>query len=267
MTIRIVSLTSIPTRFADIGITIESLLCQNVDSINLYIPKSYRRFPDWDGTLPSVPQGVNIRRCEIDYGPATKILPAAREYRDVDAQILFCDDDCIVPPGWADRLFRIQSRRPSQAVANFGRHSYLTQKPSIFSLQPYVCHLKYDLRYRFLRLTSKILRISSPYHRPIYKPGLASVLFGVGGVVVRPHFFDAEAYDVPDEVFYVDDIWISATLARQGISIYVPAFGALPKAGLNASVSALVSSTFDNSNRLELNKKASLYCVAKHQIW
>lgn len=267
MTLRIVSLTSIPARFADLSITVESLLSQNIDSVNLYIPKSYRRFPDWDGTLPSVPQGVNIRRCEIDYGPATKILPAAREYRDVDAQILFCDDDCIVPPGWADRLFKIQSRRPSQAVAYFGRHSYLTHKPSIFSRQPYVCPLKYDFRYRFLRFTRKIIRSSSPYHRPIYKPGLASVLFGVGGVVVRPHFFDMEAYDVPDKAFYVDDIWISATLARQGIPIYVPAFGALPKACSNASVSALASSTFDDSSRLQLNKKASLYCATKYQIW
>ena len=268
MALRVISLTSIPPRFPFIGATLESLLHQDADLVQLYIPEAYRRFPDWNKNLPSVPSGVNIRRCKIDYGPATKILPACQEYRDVDAQILFCDDDCVVPKGWATRLFNLQASRPDQAVAYFGRHSYLSSKPNIFSTQPFVCPLKYDFRYRSLRLIQKIFFSKlEPYHRPIYKSGFASVLFGVGGVVVRPTFFDKEAYNIPLESFFVDDIWLSAMLARKNISIYVPAFGVLPKASSCLSCEALASLTIESKNRMQLNRDASLYCQNKYGIW
>ena len=79
----IVSLSTIPPRFDKIGETLKSLLNQSVkaDHIYLYIPETYRRFPDWDGQLPHVPDGITIRRTDIDLGPATKVLPAARAHR------------------------------------------------------------------------------------------------------------------------------------------------------------------------------------------
>jgi hypothetical protein len=60
---------------------LECLLRQTaqVDRVILYLPKHYRRFPDYDGHLPDVPDGVEIHQTEVDYGPATKILPAAHE--------------------------------------------------------------------------------------------------------------------------------------------------------------------------------------------
>ena len=75
----IVSLSSIPPRFHKIGATLQALLGQSarIDRICLYIPEVYRRFPDWDGSLPEVPEGIEIHRTEADLGPATKVLAAA----------------------------------------------------------------------------------------------------------------------------------------------------------------------------------------------
>ena len=101
----IVTLSSIPERFAKIGPVLESLAVQkHVDKTLMYIPRQYRRFPDWDGSLPKVPANIEIRRCDHDYGPATKILPAAGDFKDQGVQLLFCDDDHIYPEGWAEKF-------------------------------------------------------------------------------------------------------------------------------------------------------------------
>src|SRR6056297_3971663 len=154
---KIISLTAIPGRFAGLGPTLESLTAQGADQVWLNIPRTYRRFPDWDGSLPSVPAGVSIRLCDIDLGPATKILPAAYALRGQDAQILFCDDDCIVPRGWAKRLFAIQARRRDQAVAVYVRPSYVAKKRRPEDRQAWQLPVTYDLPYRVSRLTHKVL--------------------------------------------------------------------------------------------------------------
>ncbi len=55
----IVSLSTIPPRFGEIRPTLDTLLDQSApaDQVLLYIPHRYRRFPDWDGTLPSGTSG------------------------------------------------------------------------------------------------------------------------------------------------------------------------------------------------------------------
>ena len=76
----VITLSTIPPRFAGIGPALRSLVAQRSrpEAVELYIPRSYRRFPDWGGGLPEVPEGVRIVRVDEDLGPATKILPAAR---------------------------------------------------------------------------------------------------------------------------------------------------------------------------------------------
>ncbi|MEF0941654.1 hypothetical protein [Rhizobium sp. BR 362] len=94
---RIITLSTIPPRFATLAPTLNSLLQQKgqIDEVRLYIPKKYRRFPEYDGFLPSVPAGIKIFRPDDDMGPASKVLFAAKEFRNQSAQILFCDDDKI----------------------------------------------------------------------------------------------------------------------------------------------------------------------------
>lgn len=264
---KIISLTAIPGRFVDIGPTLESLAAQGADQVRLHIPQAYRRFPDWDGTLPSVPAGVTIVRCNTDLGPATKILPAARALRRQDAQILFCDDDCIVPPGWANRLFALQARRPDQAVAVYVRPSYLSQTTPPAGRQAWQVPVTLDLPYRMSRLAHKLLGTPVAYRRPFWRAGYGDVFFGVGGVVVRPDFFDDVAFDIPDIAFLVDDIWLSAMLARQGIRIYCPWRAALPKTQEISTQDSLQDATFDGKGRQGLNSAAARYCHDRFGVW
>ena len=46
----------------------------------------------------------------------------------------------------------------------------------------------------------------------VRKAGFADILQGLGGVVVRPDFFDDEAFDIPDILWAVDDVWLSGML-------------------------------------------------------
>jgi hypothetical protein len=264
---RIISLTAIPSRFDELGPGLESLVAQGCDQVQLHIPHAYRRFPDWDGRLPSVPAGVSIIRCENDLGPATKILPAARALRGAQSQILFCDDDCIVPHGWAKRLFAIQSQRSDQAVAVYVRPSYLSDTPLPEGRQAWEVPISLDLPYRASRLAHKLLGTSVANRRPFWISGYGDVFFGVGGVVVRPEFFDDVAFDIPDIAWPVDDIWLSAMLARKGIRIYCPWRAALPKTQDASEQDSLVRAIFQGKNRQKLNRAAALHCRDCFGIW
>jgi hypothetical protein len=267
---RIISLTSIPPRFPFLRPTLESLVAQRVDEIRLYIPFSYRRFPDWDGLLPEVPKGVTLQRAEADYGPATKILPACRDLRGQEVQILFCDDDGTFVPGWASTLFALQKDRPSDAVAGYVRpaQGYVTNPVSLLK-HPRVREIpiRRDIPYRFGRLVHKIFGIPAPLRRPIGRAGYGEVLFGVGGAVVRPHFFDDAAYDIPEEAWAVDDVWLSAQLARRGIAIYCPRRHPMPTAADSATHDALVDMKLEAGRRQDLNRLAACYCQENLGVW
>lgn len=267
---RIISLTSIPPRFPYLKETLESLVAQNAaDEIRLYLAKKYRRFPDYDGELPDVPNGVMICQIDEDLGPATKILPACKDFRGQDVQILFCDDDGIFPAGWAKRLFDFQATRKSEAVATWGRPvgGYINN-----SVSP--CKGRYaeqmrierDIRYRMERVLQKIFGFV-PLRRPMRTAGYADVFFGVCGVVVKPDFFDEEAYNIPDEAWTVDDVWLSAQLARRNIPLYCPGRLPCPRSSEAEQKDALLDLEFQGDTRQESNRKAAQYCQKKYGIW
>lgn len=267
---RIISLTSIPPRFTGLAPTLESLLNQGADEVRLYIPKKYKRFPEWDGELPEVPRGVALCRVEEDLGPATKILPACRDLRGrQDIQILFCDDDCMPVEGWANRLFQIQRKRVNEAVAVYVRaaHGYVINKVKTEGVQAWQLPIRYDLPYRFSRLLWKLFGTPTFRRRPFVVPGYGDIFFGVGGVVVRPDFFDDLAYDIPALAWPVDDVWLSAHLARRGIRIYCPWMAALPVATEESRRGALVDSMFEGRDRQQLNRAAAQLCQERFGIW
>lgn len=264
---RIITLTSIPSRFASLLPTLQSLLAQKPDRLLLWIPYAYRRFPDWDGSLPVVPEGVTISRCDTDLGPATKILPSISAYKDQDVQILFCDDDCIVPPGWAYRLFAIQAERPHCAVATYVRGPYVPQQIPPKRRKAWQVPIEYDILYRISRLGHRLFGLPVSYRRPFWISGYGEVMFGAGGVVVKPSFFDERAFDIPDICWPVDDIWLSAMLNLNKISIYCPRFAALPKSIRSSSIDALIHASFEGMRRQELNQAASHYCKSVLGAW
>ena len=263
----IISLTSIPSRFPSLGPTLSSLVAQGADEVRLYIPTAYRRFPAWDGHLPDVPDGVQIVRCAEDLGPATKVLPAVRDFQGQDVQILFCDDDCILPKDWAPKLFRVQRKHSENVVAVYARPAYLERRLPIDLPYAWQIPLKYDFPYRFMRLMHKLFHVSPPKRRPFWISGYGDVFFGAGGVVVRPHFFDESDYQIPEVAWFVDDVWLSAAVARKSIKIYCPAFFPLPGTNESTAVDALLDFTQAGVGRDESNHNASKYCRDKFGIW
>ena len=110
-----VSLTSIPPRFKGLPAVLESLLAQRgVSRVVLTLPHRYTRFPD-NFTLPKLPHGVELLRCE-DIGPACKILPLASR-AEPTTPILYCDDDWHYAQGWAEGFLAAHIVRPDVALA------------------------------------------------------------------------------------------------------------------------------------------------------
>lgn len=257
-------------RFPFIGATLDSLLGQGADEVRLYVPQSYRRFPEWDGTLPDLPEGVTLHRSEEDYGPATKVLPACRDLRGHNVQILLCDDDGVFAPDWATTLFQLQAQRPDEVVAGYVRpvqgyvpNSVMLKKHPRAREVP----IRRDFPYRFGRLMHKLIGTPLPWRRPIGRAGYGEIFFGVAGAVVRPEFVDDEAYEIPEEAWAVDDVFLSAQLARRGIPIYCPRRHPMPMAADHASLEALADLELEAGRRQDLNRLAARYCQQRFGVW
>ncbi len=272
---RIISLSSIPPRFAKLAPTLNSLVDQvgPINEIRLYIPKRYRRFPEYDGSLPAVPDGITLVRPDDDMGPASKVLFAAREFRGKDAQILFCDDDKVFEPDWASRLFLAQKERPNECVALIGKDvpkAFATSTP--FLPRP-VRKRKLTLALRARRLHYKVAtkvfgaEVRRPMPTLIERGGYADIFQGLGGVVVRPEFFGDIAYDIPNVLWTVDDYWLSGMLAVKGIPIYLPAGLAEPFSTGAHEVSSLYRATIEGANRAEANRRCIEYMQEHFGIW
>ncbi len=267
---RIISLSSIPPRFPFLKKSLESLVSQkSVDEVRLYIPKKYRRFPDYDGSLPDVPKGVTICQIDEDLGPATKILPACRDFKGQDVQILFCDDDGLFPKNWAKKLFDIQAKRSDEAVATLGRPvggyvpNHVVARRGTYAKQILIEH---DIQYRAGRVLQKMFGYV-PLKRPMIVAGYVDVFFGVCGVVVKPDFFDEEAFDIPDVAWAVDDVWLSAQLARKDIAIYTPWRLPCPRSSEAVDEDSLLDLEVEGDGRQDLNRKTAIYCQQKYGIW
>ncbi|MCO6385177.1 hypothetical protein [Oceanicola sp. 502str15] len=202
------------------------------------MPRYYRRFSDYDGSPPEVPKGIRVIRTEDDLGPATKVLPAAASLQgSPDVQLLFCDDDRLYDRGWAASLSRLQQVRPGQVVALSGRDIDVdlgVEPPADRAVGPrfrvrsgwrrsldagyFVDSVVRQLRAGSLRQQPRAERAA---RRWVGRAGYADILQGWGGVVVRPRFFGPEDLDVPDEAYHVDDVWLSAMVARRGVPIWI----------------------------------------------
>lgn len=274
----IISLSSIPPRFPRIGPTLESLLAQRVkaDRVLLFIPRAYPRFPGWDGVLPKVPKGVEIRRCAVDYGPATKVLAAVRDFRGQDCQILFCDDDRIYDRRLTTRVLRQAALHPGCCIAENGYHTWrITGVEGTRALQPRarrrwrIADIEFQLRYLWqdLRAGAGRKNLREPARRVNWRSGFVDILEGSGGALVRPEYFDDSAFEIPPELRSVDDVWLSGMLAWKNVPIWLRAniyeqgfSDAEPLAPLSLSVNAGVTQDAANA-------RAVAYMQKTYGIW
>lgn len=263
----IISLTSIPPRFDKIGLCIDSLTSQSakIDEIRLYIPKRYRRFPDFCGGLPEVPSIVKVVHVDDDYGPASKFLHAAQDMAGEAEPILFCDDDRIYPADWAAGLLEMHDEHPLACIAAIGRalSDYISSAHTAIRPQAVVLpHPFYDGR----KMTDSRLP-GAPAGRYVDKGGYIDILHGYAGALVMPNFFDEAFFSIPNEIWMVDDIWLSGHLARRSIPIWLPERRTICLKGPTELTAALRNSTFNGVSRQDSNVKAIRYFQDSYQIW
>ena len=85
--------------------------------------------------------------------------------------------------------------------------------------------------------------------------------------MVRPDFFDAISLSIPDEAWAVDDVWLSAQLARRRIPIYCPRRHSMPRALGQADIASLFDMEIQGQGRQALNRVAAAYCRDTMRVW
>lgn len=276
----VITLSTIPPRFGTVGATLQSLVRQRSrpEAVQLYIPRRYRRFPQWGGGLPEVPEGVTILRTDEDLGPATKILPAMRAYRGQDIDLLYVDDDNFYAPDWAAGFLKLRRKRPDEALCATGLTVQMVGRPwQAAAPLPRAVHAPGagdQLGFHLRRLVAA-LRRQDPGHprlrakyRKIDRSGYVDIAEGYSGVALRPDFLDDAVFTIPPVLWAVDDVWISGHLARRGIAIWADR-------GLNrcqefADVfrsNALFMAVIDGADRKQANLACVDYMRATYGIW
>lgn len=259
----VISLTTIPTRMHLIMPTLHNLLDQsaNVQEIRLNIPESYRRFPKEDVRLPTFPNDVNVVRVKSDYGPATKILPTLEAYADQDVDILFCDDDQHYDRDWAQRFVNARRTQPQACIVENG---YDLPGADCSELQPRAKRRAKDWRYRLARAATGLRKKPSPY----VQSGYVDVFQGYRGVMLKSNSLPHTAWDIPDVLWTVDDVWLSGQLATAGVPVWLMAVEkGFPRAPRTHAIDALQFYTYRNHNRQSADASCIAYFQKHYGIW
>ncbi len=270
------SLTVIPPRFGDLTATLESLLAQDLDDfeVRLYIPKHFARFPEYQGERPDVPEGVVICQPDSDYGPASKLLHALKDFEnDPDQVIIYCDDDQIYQSDWARKLLNASKKHPDCAICARGRDleyingDHLERAPEDLP-RAELMRKALDFRYMSAKVKRSLgMSETKPSRAFFRRSGYVDVVMGVGGVLVKPRFFNDTVFDVPQVARFVDDIWLSANLCINGVKAWGVA--QIPRSYENESDPsiALLRTTFDGNDRKALDNGAIRYAQEAFGIW
>lgn len=276
----VITLSTIPPRFDKIGPVLQSLVGQKSrpEAVELYIPRSYRRFPQWGGGLPDVPQGVTIVRVDEDLGPATKILPAARSRRGQDIELLYVDDDWVYPDFWSQESLALRKAHPRTAICSAGFEiKRFYGYPHTGSEFPRAAHspapsrqLGYQLRRLMVALRRQDrsdLSLALEASR-FERSGYIDIGEGFGGVMVRPDFFDDLFFAIPPVVWAVDDIWLSGMLLRRGIPTWASREIWRKRRLLDVSRHfALGTAVIDGADRHAANRACIDYMRQTYGIW
>lgn len=263
----IISLTSIPPRFAFLHETLKSLLEQSVmpDRVVLYLSRNYRRFGPLT-QVPMLPSGVDLVVVDEDYGPATKVLPALKEYRDSDVKIIFCDDDKVYDPDWASRLLEASEEKPHCCIVEEGGDVFNYSSYDVRGNErPRATRRRKDFFYRLRRGLS--LGLWKP--RKTLTSGYVDILEGWGGVLVKSHFFRDGVFNIPDILWLVDDIWLSGHLTLNSVPIWLTADGAIRTKATSKKVKqvALRNTVYKDHDRNAANQACVEYFRNHFNIW
>jgi len=248
------------------------------------IPKAYRRFPEASFSVPAMPDGVRVVRCDHDWGPATKVLPTMIDHAGTRQPIVYCDDDHVFHRNWLKNMVAESRRHPDQCIANAGwdldKLGLHVRRTGDAPPRAVLMHSLWDVPYRFQRIRQKRLERKAGRMLPkpnrtwkFWRPGAVDIMEGFGGVLVKPDFFPPQVFDIPDRIWAVDDIWLSGMVALNGGTIrgfngHLPmAQEHAPDGSLDALDHALGTATIDGLNRREANMECVRYLQAHYGVW
>ena len=205
--------TTLPSRYAVLKKSILTLKAQThkLDAIYLTLPLKAARL---NKEYPPLPDDLaalcTVVRCDIDYGPLTKIYGALMSEKDPDTVILSVDDDVHFSPTHVESLLRHQIANPKSVICGTGA-----------------------LIGRGLALIS-IVSTVEPFRGWSGFTGFdipdggrkVDLIFGVAGVMYRRGMFPINEhlheeifkYSLLDSsIFHNDDVLISGYMSKKGI--------------------------------------------------
>lgn len=270
MTPYIISLTTIPPRFDKIGPTLRDLTNQKAKplEIRLNLSRQYRRFPGELPSLADLPEGITVHWSDVDYGPATKILPTVSDWQGKDIDILFCDDDQKYAPNWATQFLEKRKQHLNKCIVGKG-YDLINRPLGYRYLRAHCRHPRAELRhkgigYRLLRASS--LTMVKP--RPLVADGYVDILEGFRGALIKPDFLPKEVFDIPDVLWTVDDPWLSGHLERNDVPIWQMSHVKMPARPYGAHFSdRLGKYVYKAHGRLQADTACIEYFRNKYGIW
>ena len=277
----VVSLSTIPPRFKDLGGTISCLINQDypADEVHVYIPKTYRRFPKHSFSLPEIPRGggkVKIKVVDEDLGPATKVLYCAKAHWGTNTRIIYCDDDRLPDRNWLKTFIQATNENPDKAVVSRGL-SFKDLGLKSHSDYRYPRAVKRKVienpEYIGARIFQKVKEVvfQQSFKKPsrffFKRSGYIDIAEGFGGVSIKPEFFDNDAFDIPNALWTVDDIWLSGLLELQNIGIWAANSIPFPINNKTQGESALSHGFGGGLDRFSTNQSGVKYFQDKFSIW
>ena len=257
----IISLTTIPSRIDKLYITLNSLFNQSffIDKIIINISATYKRFPnfninDYTNIFDKLEKNnkIIINICD-DYGPASKILPIIDNNNklnsrlnnidniDDNTQIIFIDDDRDYERNLVKNLIDQNNKYPNYCICIGIWDTHIVGKQFNYEHKLFPRAIEYK------------------------SEGYGDILLGCCGVLVKKymlynHNFFNHISKCPD-LFYSDDLFLSAVLAKNNICIY-SVIGTESKRTENNNIDALVN--------IERNIKyinSMNYLIKEFDIW
>jgi hypothetical protein len=186
----VVSLTTIPSRMKHLENIITPLMMQTCHEIVVNIPRTYNRFPTWDGQVPDLSRfgpKLKVNTACDDFGPGTKAIGPALDLDPSDL-IIYLDDDTVYD---------------SRLVTNLLKW-FMTDTSSAWGLSGF------DFENYFRR------------HYPRQHGVPIDVLEGYGAVIVKAEWIQNlihEFKELQNEAKAADDVILSNLLTKQGVKL------------------------------------------------
>lgn len=206
------SITTIPGRFPKLLRTLKSLKNQDypLDVIYLGIPKESRRLKQPYPEIPDeIKQLSTVVNCDNDYGPCTKIVGALLSESKPNTVIITFDDDVIYSPNLVSSMLKYHQKYPNSAIGSSG------------------ILLKYGFPF-YSTISNCKGNWNAMTGFQLNDDGrLVDALCGFSSVLYVRNFFPSkdELYNkflkyplMDDDVYFNDDIMISAFLSKQNIN-------------------------------------------------